>query len=187
MCLMAFNWKRFLTWVIAVLFLIALIWGAVQVFSEKPSPTQLMIDAITLRTTNDTISKAQVITEMDRQVKMIDSQGITTQWDLLRICIAAGSCSQDDYFDFLLMIAVEKQDEVPNAPIIVNAITANRYWGNSEKILDFSKSLADANQQVDELGIRAIKNKWQEVIQCDGKCADFHSLFFDFIRLLLSV
>lgn len=181
------NWKRVLTWIIAILFLIALVWGAVQLFSETPSPTQLMIDAITLRTTNDTVTRSDIITEMDRQVKMIESQGITTQWASLGTCIAAGSCNQDDYFDFLLMVAVEKQKEVPNSAIIVNAVTANRYWGNSDKILDFSKSLSEANQQVDDLDIRSIKNKWQEIIQCDGKCAQFHSLFFEFIRLLLSV
>ncbi len=181
------NWKRVLTWIIGIIFLIALIFGVYQIVKEKPSPSQLMIDAMTLRTTNDTVGRAEIITEMDRQVGMIQSQGISAQWASLNSCLAANSCNQDDYFDFLLMVSVERAKEVPHSAVIVNAITANRYWGNSEKILDFSKALADANQQVDDLDLRTIKNKWQEIIQCDGKCANFHNNFFDFIRLLLSV
>jgi hypothetical protein len=181
------NMKRVLTWIIAVLFLIALVYGVYQMVKEKPSPTQLMMDAITLRTTNDTVGRAEIITEMDRQVKMIKSDGISAQWASLSACIAANSCNQDDYFDFLLMISIEKQKEVPHADIIVNAVTSNRYWGNSEKIIDFSNALSAANTQVDDLDLRTIRNKWQEIIQCDGKCPQFHELFFDFIRLLLSV
>jgi hypothetical protein len=176
-----------LTWIIAVVFLIALIISAWQMFKEKPSPAQLMIDAMTLRTTNDTVGRAEIITEMDRQVKMIKSNGITAQWASLSACIAANSCNQDDYFDFLLMIAVEKPKEAPHSEIIVNAITANRYWGNSEKILEFSKALSDANAQVDDLGLKTVRNKWQEIIQCDGKCPRYHDLFFEFVRLLISV
>lgn len=181
------NWKRVLTWMIAIVFLIALVYGVYQIMKEKPSPSQLMIDAMTLRTTNDTVGRADLITEMDRQITLVKSAGISAQWASLSACIAANSCNQDDYFDFLLMVAVEKPKEVPHAEIIVNAVTSNRYWGNSEKILDFSKALSDANQQVDDLDMRTVRNKWQEVIQCDGKCAQFHNLFFDFIRLLLSV
>ncbi|MEM4240361.1 MAG: hypothetical protein QXM31_03895 [Candidatus Woesearchaeota archaeon] len=181
------NWKRVLTWIIAVVFLIALFFGVWQIVREKPSPPGLMMDAMSLRTTNDTVGMAEIITEMDRQIGMMKSPGISAQWASLSACIAANSCNQDDYFDFLLMVAVEKPKEVPHAEIIVNAITANRYWGNSEKIIEFSNALSEANRQVEELNLRTVRNKWQEIIQCDGKCSQFHELFFEFIRLLLSV
>ncbi len=181
------NWKRVLTWIIAVVFLIALVYGAFQVFSEKVSPPELMVDAMELRATNDTVARAELITKMDRSVKLLESSGVSAQWASLSSCVAANSCNQDDYFDFLLMIAVEKTKDVPNSALIANAITANRYWGNSERIIEFSNALSEANRQVEELNLRTIRNKWQEIIQCDGKCAKFHDLFFDFIRLLLAV
>ncbi len=181
------SWKRVFTWIIAVVFLIALVYGAFKVFSEKASPPELMVDAMELRATNDTVARAELITEMDKSVKLLESDGISAQWASLSACIAANSCNQDDYFDFLLMIAVEKPKEVPHSALVINAITANRYWGNSEKIIEFSNALSEANRQVEELDLRTVRNKWQEIIQCDGKCAGFHNLFFEFIRLLLAV
>jgi len=181
------SWKRVLTWIIAVVFLIALGVGLWQVFREKASPTQMMFDAMKLRETNATVSRAELVTELDKSVSLLESSGVSAQWASLSACIAANSCDQDDYFDFLLMVAVERQKEVPHASLIVNAITANRYWGNSEKIIEFSNALSEANRQVEELNIRVIRNKWQEIIQCDGKCSQFHELFFELIRLLLAV
>ncbi len=181
------NWKRLLTWIIAIVFLIALIIGAWQIFKEKASPSQVMLDAITLRTTNNTVEKAEIITNMDKSVRLLDNPAISAQWASLSVCVAGNSCNQDDYFDFLLMVSIEKPKEVPHADLIINAITANRYWGNSEKIIEFSTALSEANMQIDDLGLKTIRNKWQEIIQCDGKCADFHMQFFELIRLLLSV
>jgi len=176
-----------LTWIIGILVLIALIIFVKQVFFGSPSPTQLMQDTMTLRTTNDTVERAQLISSMDERVKEIESDAIAAQWATLADCIAGDVCTQDDYFDFLLMVAVEKKDEVANSDLIVNVITVNRYWGNSEKIIEFSKALSDADGQVEALQLKTVRNKWQEVIYCDGKCAEFHQLFFDFIRLLMSV
>ncbi len=181
------NWKRVLTWIIAIIFLVALVYGGFQVFSEKVFPPELMVDAMELRATNDTVARAELITKMDKSVNLLESAGISAQWASLSACVAANSCNQDDYFDFLLMVAVERPKEVPRADLIVNAITANRYWGNSEKIIEFSNALSEANRQVEELNLRTIRNKWQEIIQCDGKCANFHDLFFELIRLLLAV
>ncbi|MEM4246760.1 MAG: hypothetical protein QXR48_04690 [Candidatus Woesearchaeota archaeon] len=181
------NWKRILTWVIAIVFLIALGVGLWQVFRERASPPQMMIDAMELRMTNDTVARAELVTGLDRAVSLLASDGVSAQWASLSACIATNSCNQDDYFDFLLMIAVEKPKDVPHAQLIVNAITANRYWGNPGKIIEFSNALSDANRQVEELNLRTIRNKWQEIIQCDGKCANFHDLFFELIRLLLAV
>jgi hypothetical protein len=172
---------------IGTLVLIALVIFIKQVFFASPSPSQLMTDAMVLRTNNDTVEKAALISSIDERVNEMESDAIAAQWSTLADCIAGNLCTQDDYFDFLLMVAVEKRDEVPNSDIIVNIITINRYWGNSEKIIEFSKALSEADSQVEALQLKTLRNKWQEIVYCDGKCAEFHTLFFDFIRLLLSV
>jgi len=184
---MAFNWKRLLTWIIGLLFLFAIIYTLVQVFSSAPSPTELMLSTITLRSTNDTVHRAELITDMDTTVRELESEPIAAQWSTLTECIAPNTCTQDDYFDFLLMVATERPKEVAHADLIANAIAVNRYWGNSERIIEFSKALSDANDQVAGVELKSVRNKWQEIIYCDGKCANYHDLFFDFTRLLLAV
>jgi hypothetical protein len=184
---MTVNWKRAVAWIIAILFLVALVYFFVEAFSSKPSPTALMLDTVTLHSINETVQRAEIITRMDRTVKGLENDAIAAQWATLSNCIAGNVCTQDDYFDFLLMIAVEKKKEVPHAELIGNAITVNRYWGNSEKIIEFSKTLSDANEQVAALGLRTVANKWHEIIACDGKCQNYHASFFEFIRLLISV
>jgi hypothetical protein len=184
---MAVNWKRVLTWVIAIAFIVGLVFFLFDAFGEKPSAQQLMLQTITLYSTNDTVQRAGLITEMDRTVHALGNGGIIAQWNILADCIAGSACTQDDYFDFLLMIANELPGEVPHSDLVVNTITANRYWGDSSRIIEFSKSLSEANNQVEALQLKTVRNKWQEIIYCDGRCREFHPLFFEFIRLLLSV
>ncbi len=184
---MAMNWQRVFTWLIAIAFLIGVVFFFREIFGSEPSVTELMMNTITLRSTNDTVQRAELVTDMDEMVKRLKNDAIRAQWLTLTSCIAGNACTQDDYFDFLLMIAIERKKEVPHADLIVNVITANRYWGNTEKLLEFSKALSVANDQIESLQIKPIANKWQEVVYCDGKCLNYHDLFFEFIRLLLSV
>lgn len=184
---MAVNWKRLLTWIIALVFFIAILYAVIRAFSGPPPITELMLSTMTLRTTNDTVQRSALITDMNDMVKELDSDAISAQWATLTDCIAGNLCTQDDYFDFLLMITVEKHDDIPNADTIISAITANRYWGNSAKIIEFSKALSDTNDAVEATDFKTITNKWQEIIQCDGKCGQFHQLFFEFVRLLIAV
>jgi len=184
---MAVNWKRIVTWVIALIVLAALGIGVKQMFFGSPSVSLLMLDSITLYGTNDTVKMAELITDMDESVAQLKNDGISAQWSTLTDCIAGGVCTQDDYFDFLLIIAIEKPGEVPHAPLVMDVITTNRYWGNKEKIIEFSKSLSSANEEIELLGLKTVRNKWQEIIYCDGKCREFHPLFFEFVRLLLTV
>ena len=184
---MAANWKRVLTWIIGILFLLGIIFFAAELIRGEPPVNKLMTSTIALQNNKETVQRAKAITEMDQMVRKLESDAIEAQWSALTACIAIDTCTQDDYFDFLLMIAIERQNDVPNAGLIINAITVNRYWGNSDKILDFSRSLSEANDQVAALQLKIIANKWLEIIYCDGKCKEFHTLFFEFIRLLLSV
>ena len=184
---MAANWKRILIWTIIVLFVFALLIFVKQVFFPAPSPTMLMMDTMTLRTTNSTVERAELISDMDDAVRRIENDAIMAQWITLTDCLAAGTCSQDHYFDLLLMVAIEERDEVSNAELVANVITVNRYWGNSEKIVEFSKALSASDDQIYEIGLKTVSNKWQEIVDCDGKCAEFHQLFFEFTRLLLAV
>lgn len=184
---MAVNWKRLLTWIIGLLVIVALVFFVKQVFFSSPSATELMLNTIALRSTNDTVQRANLISDMDDMVRGLENDGITAQWGTLSNCIATNGCTQDDYFDFLMIVAIERQDDVPNAALIANVIMMNRYWGNAEKIIEFSKALSEANDQVEALQLKSVKNKWQEAVYCDGKCPTYHALFFDFIKLLLSV
>ncbi len=123
---MAVSGKRILTWIIGVLFLIAILFFIIDAIRGEPPIKELMMSTIQLRSTGDTVARAELITSMDTMVKRLKSDGISAQWAALTSCIASTTCTQDDYFDLLLMVAVEKHDDVPNAGLIVSAITANR-------------------------------------------------------------
>ncbi len=184
---MAVNWRRLLTWIIGLLVLAALVLFVKQVFFASPSPGELILNTIALRNTNDTVQRAGLIADMDGMVQALENDGIAAQWGTLSNCVATDACTQDDYFDFIMMVAVEQKDDVPNAGLIANVITVNRYWGNAERIIEFSKALSQANDQVEELQLKTVRNKWQEAVYCDGKCPGYHAIFFDFIKLLLAV
>lgn len=181
------NWKRALTWVIAVAFIVGLVFFLFEALGSEVSPAQLVMDTITLYSTADVVERASLITAMDSAVNGLENDAILAQWNTLTDCIAGNACSQDDYFDFIMMVSLEKRKEIPNSELIVNVVTANRYWGDPEKIIEFSKALSDANSQIEALQLKTVRNKWQEIVYCDGKCPEFHQSFFEFIRLLLSV
>lgn len=182
---MAVNWKRIVTWLVAIVFLTVLI--AFLFSGGGPAPGDILLSTIILHSTNESVARAELITAIDTAVKGTSNDAISAQWNTLTQCIADNSCTQDDYFDLVLIIAIEKKDDVPHAGLISNAITVNRYWGNQERILEFSKALSDANAQVDLLASKPVTNKWREIVACDGKCPEFHNLFFEFLRLVLAI
>jgi hypothetical protein len=184
---MAVNWKRLLTWIIALAFLIGIVISVFNAIGFAPSPSGLIEGTIKLRGMTEAVPRAALITQMDDNVRAIDNPAITAQWTVLSGCVAGSACTQDDYFDFLLMIAMEEPDEVPNSELIVNLLTVNRYWGQPERIIEFSKALTVANDQVRALQMQAIEGKWQEVVRCDGKCPEYHDLFFELVRLLIAM
>lgn len=180
------NWKRLATWLVAIIVILLVLVVVIRSFKPGPSPVQVMLDVMALRTTNDTVMRAQLIASLDEDVKRLDSDAVRAQWSVMTGCIAANACSQDDFFDFLLVVAVENRDDVPNADLIVNAVIVNRYWGDQNKIIEFSRALSDANEQVDAVHLRTVKSKWDEVVKCNGRCKEYHELFFDFVKLLLA-
>jgi hypothetical protein len=184
---MAVNGKRVILWVIGLAVIIALFFFVKQVFFASPSVPALMADTITLAGTNDTVKRSLLITSMDESVAGLEDDAIGAQWDTLTDCISQNLCTQDDYFDMLYIAALQKRDDVPNAELIARVVEANRYWNDKEKLVEFSKALSDANEGVEQLQLKTIRNKWQEIIYCDGKCAQYHQQFFEFVRLLLTV
>jgi hypothetical protein len=184
---MAVNWKRLLTWIIALAFLIGIVISVFNAIGFAPSPSGLIESTIKLRGMTEAVPRAALITEMDKNVQAIENSAITAHWALLSGCVASNSCTQDDYFDFLLIIAMEEPDDVPNSELITNLITVNRYWGQPEHIIEFSKALTAANDQVRALQMQAIDGKWQETVRCDGKCPEYHALFFELVRLLIAM
>jgi hypothetical protein len=119
-------------------------------------------------------------------VKRLESPEVSAQWDSFTGCFSQKACTDDDYFNLILAVSIDQQEVVPHATLIANLITVNRYWG-TEQLVDFSKALAAAYDQVEALQVKTVRNKWESIIKCAGTCPEYHALFYDLIRLIVQV
>lgn len=180
------NVKRAAIWLIGILVIIALVVGAVQIIRGPPPAKDLILNTIALQSAADQVAQAKLITDMDKMAKRLDNPAITTQWVSLTACAAQKACTDDDYFNLVYAAAAELPEHVPNAQLVLDLVAANRYWG-SERIVEFSKALASANDQVAALQVSAVSTQWDNVVACAGTCPEYHQNFYELIRLIVQV
>ena len=145
---------------------------------------QLILDAVNIRAVgNNSLMKARIIDDMDKNIGRVSENDILDRWDEITGCLNTG-CSDDALFDFILSIVIARQEKVPNAKFIADVIVAGRFWGSTE-VLKFSKAVTAANEAVAATNAKNIDKKWDEVVACDGKCAEKNNLIFDEIKLVL--
>lgn len=180
------NAKKTVVWAIVCLAIIALIIGIFQIIGGAPPAKDIILKTIELHETDDNVAKAKLISEVDEMIKKLDTPQASTQWISLTGCLAEKTCVNDDFFNFIIAVAIEHPDDVPHSKLVVDLVTVNRYW-NSERVVEFSKALASADEQIDELEIQVATNKWEAILKCEGACPEFHSLFYEMIRLVVQV
>lgn len=181
------NFRKALVWAIAVLTITAAIVGVAQIIKGPPPAKELILKTVELRKTTEQVAQAKLITEMDGMVQRLESPELFAQWTALTSCLAKQSCTDDDYFNLVFLVAAENPESVPHAKLITDLITTNRYWNDKEHLVEFSKSLTAANEQIGALQTIVVKEKWEEIIACAGKCGEFHDLFYEITKLILQV
>lgn len=131
---------------------------------------------------DNSVEKAKDITRIDEIVTDIDNPEITDAWLSLLECLKS-NCVADDYFNFIMIIINEKGHEIQYSNLLTNVLITQRYWG-TENIVEFSKALTAANEDIDILNNKAVSNKWDEIVNCNGVCPEKNDLYFDLIGLL---
>jgi len=131
---------------------------------------------------DNSVEKAKDITKIDEIVTDLDNTQITDAWLSMLDCLKE-QCVPDDYFNFIMIVINEKSNDLTYSNLLTNILITQRYWG-TENIVDFSKALTAANTDIDTLHNKAVSDKWDDIVACNGVCAEKNDLFFQLIQTL---
>ncbi|MBI4146428.1 hypothetical protein HY489_03765 [Candidatus Woesearchaeota archaeon] len=145
----------------------------------------IILKSIELRSADDSLTKANLISDLDDMVAQADNQDIKDQWDRMMGCLAT-NCPDEAYLDMVLVTVAAYENELPESALLINIIAAGKYWNDPEHLLDFSRALSIANDQVDELESKQARKQWQAIIDCNGTCQEKNTLFFELIQTIIS-
>lgn len=164
--------------------LVIVVLVAVWLYLKTDDTQELILNVVSLRKgPAEVVKKSALITKTNAIVRQIGNKRIQNDWDGLTECMPKG-CTDVDYYNFIVTVITQKK--VKHTDLIYNLILTNKYWGTNE-IVDFSQSLTKVNEDVERLGSREVSKKWNEIIECDGKCQDKDDLFFLMIKTVVMV
>ena len=152
----------------------------------RPEPqVKLLIEkSIELRNATNPVEKANLISSLDDEVAGSKSQEVKDQWDRMMLCLPT-TCPDEAYLDMVLVTVAAFEKDIPDSALLINIIATSKYWGDAEHLLDFSKALSIANDQIDKLNNRKAEKIWQQIVECNGTCPDKNSLYFDVIKAIV--
>lgn len=178
--------KNVVTSVIGILVVIAAVITAAW-FLRAPEPyPRLILDAVEIRSVgNNSLAKARIIDDLDNNMERVKDNAIVDEWDKLTSCLDAG-CADDSLLDFILSVVITRPEKVPNARLVADVVVAGRFWGSGD-VLKFSKAVTAANEAVAAFNAKSVDKKWDEIVACDGKCAEKNSLIFDEVKLIVEM
>jgi hypothetical protein len=163
--------------VIAVVILVA-------VLTPNSNPSGLISKTIDLRNAKTPIERANLITSIDDEVANLGAGDVKEQWDRMLSCLSE-VCPDEAFLDLILVTTAAYETEISNSATIINAIATVKYWGQPEQMLDFSRAMSTANDQIDESDNRAAKKVWGQILACENTCAEKNDLYFALIRDLV--
>ncbi|MBS3148520.1 hypothetical protein J4219_06540 [Candidatus Woesearchaeota archaeon] len=144
----------------------------------------LISKSLELRKAQDPVQRAQLITEIDDIITNADSSELLDQWNRMMGCLAT-SCPNEAYLDLVLVTTATFEDDLPQSALLINVIATAKYWGDPEHLLEFSRALSMANEDIEELASKKTRNAWQDVVECNNTCPEKDDLLFDLIETLV--
>jgi hypothetical protein len=85
----------------------------------------------------------------------------------------------------VLVTVAQFEDQIPESAVLINIIATAKYWGNPEHLLDFSKAMSMANEQIELLDNRKVEKLWQLVVECNNACPEKNDLYFELIGTIV--
>lgn len=152
----------------------------VSVFAGDPPAKELILKDIELRNSKDALDRASLVTNLDNLVLDADNDAVTEQWQRMLECLSS-ACPDEAFLDMALVVTSEFESEFDESALLINVIATAKYWGKPENMLDFSKALSIANDQIEELGLRNAEKTWQDIVECNNECPERNDLYFDLI------
>ncbi len=172
--------------VISIMILFAVIFALVSVFSSDTTIQPLIQSTIKLRANlDDPVLRAKAITELNDQVKDLDSPGINDGWTVMASCIpTAEGCSDDDFMNFIISAVNDREKDLTYGAVLKDIIITHRYWGDTENVIQFSQALTNVNAAISEMHASTAMNIWNKIVECNGVCPEYDNLFFELIEVV---
>ena len=155
-----------------------------KVVRPEPPIKYIIFKSIELRNATNPVEKANLISSLDDLVASSKSQEVKDQWDRMMQCLPT-TCPDEAYLDMVLVTVAAFEKGIPDSALLINIIATSKYWGNADHLLEFSKALSIANDQIDKLNNRKAEKAWQQIVECNGTCSDKNSLYFDVIKAIV--
>lgn len=170
--------------IIGIVIVVLAVFVILKVVRSEPPVVPLIYKSIDLRHAENPVDRANLITNIDDLVVDLNSKEVKDQWDRMMQCLST-SCPDEAYLDMVLVIVANFEADIPKSDVLINVIATNKYWGNNEHLLEFSKALSMANEQVQLLDDRKAEKLWEQIVECNNSCAEKNNLYFDLIRTIV--
>ena len=172
--------------IIGIIIVILAIVVAASFLGSSAPIRPIIHQGIELRTAaDDPLKKARAITDLDELILATKNNDIKDQWDRMMQCLPT-ICPDEAYFDLILITVASYEQDIPQSALLINVIAVGKYWGVEENLLEFSKALTIATDQIDELESKSVRKQWQQIIDCNGTCPEKNDLLFSLIQTIIS-
>ncbi len=155
-----------------------------SVLTAEPPVKGIIYKSIELRKAVEPVERANLISALDDLVTEADNQEVKDQWDRMMQCLST-SCPDEAYLDMALVTVAAFEEGIPNSALLINVIATAKYWGNAEHLLEFSKAMSIANEQVELLNDRKSEKAWQQIVECNNACPEKNDLYFELIGTIV--
>ena len=179
--------RGFSSVIFAVLGIVIIVVAVAVIFSllvGEPPVKGIIYKSIELRKSTEPVERANLIQSLDDLVTEADNQDVKDKWNRMMQCLAS-SCPDEAYLDMILVTVASFEEEIPESAVLVNIIATAKYWGNPERLLDFSKAMSMANEQIEKLDDRKAVKLWQQVVECNNACPEKYDLYFELIGTIV--
>ncbi|PIN74805.1 hypothetical protein COV18_06330 [Candidatus Woesearchaeota archaeon CG10_big_fil_rev_8_21_14_0_10_37_12] len=170
--------------IVGIIIIVAVAIILVKVLIKEPPVNELITITVDLRNAETSLQKANLITKLDDLVIESDSEEVINQWERMMDCMPT-ACPDEAYLDMILIITSAFEPDIPQSRLLINLIATAKYWGNEEKVLDFSKSMSIANTQIEQTTNRKAEKAWQAIVDCNNVCEEKNNLYFELIKTIV--
>ncbi|GEM_PF-6218211 len=125
------------------------------------------------------IDSATLVTDIDSVIKRSQNSALSQSWETLTLCLSS-TCSDVSFLEFIRVLSSEGGK---NGQLILDFITADKYW-NTENTIRFSEAVTNVNTEVELLNKTNLVSAWKNIVDCAGTCVSKTSIMFGFLEEL---
>lgn len=147
--------------------------AAVSALPSKIDSKGTIKQIIALRkqsSSKDMIKIAESVSILDEKLRKLNNPSILSAWQETASCVRDG-CADVVYIKLINSVAISDSNTKNNK--IVNSLIETYFWWDGKNNIELFKSLTNTEKLVRELNQPSINIIWDDIIQCDGKCASF--------------